>query len=259
MFEFSDNYLHRKAMKRALFEVDMELAEKQQASVSSVQNLREHKTIVEAESYRKAKLNSALSKPQTEAVDMKNFKDWRNINKKEISKPFPPKNRFTFGDTDDDEGEQPEINGPLSTNKNDLVARIEKLNSKLNNKEKEEKDTSIASFFKEKYSKGLSQPVTPVVPVENKSEKQEESVQEKPAKISLNDLIKRKREEESKTEIVKEEDTEERKVKVEIVDFNEDKKPEPKPEKPKKVVNRKPRGKNKRKFDPDVISSVDWK
>ena len=33
----------------------------------------------------------------------------------------------------------------------------------------------------------------------------------------------------------------------------------PKPAVAKKVVNRKPRGKNKRRFDADVIGSVDWR
>lgn len=268
MFDFIKENMNRKALKKALLEIEIEEQLKKQSLVQN-QVLREHKTDQEAVPFSKPKIKNSLSKPQTEAVDLKNFKNWRSVSV--VNKPEPDKIRPKFKfDDDDDEGDQPEIESPVSTLKNNLLSKISGLSDNSNKGEEEKKDTSIASFFREKYKvepkiEPKEEPTTSIQP----DIKVEEKPELKHVKVSLNDLLKKKLEQEPINSIVPEanevkketnanDDKKENTLKVEIVDLTE-KKEIKEPQKEKKTVNRKPRGKNKRKFDADVISSVDWK
>lgn len=265
MFEFISGYLNKKAMKQAIKELDLEIEESK--NITSVQPVREYKTNSEAESYKKTKISNALSKPQTDAVDLKNFKNWRNTDKVESQVKAPIKKNTII----DDDGEQPEIDNPVSVSKKGI---FEKLYDKANNKIDTEKDSSISSFFKEKYNFSEEKPERIV----------NENKEKTNVKVSLKEILERKKKESLDNKDLKEKEPisepKENKIKIEVIDFNKDK---PKvSEEPKKVVkkdeqvkivpvkkvdaqkkskttNRKPRGKNKRRFDADVISSVDWK
>ena len=257
--KFASGFLNKRALKRAFKEIELEDALIEQLSNGSYVPEREYKTEDEAEDVKKIKVKGgALSKPQTEAVDLKHFKDWRNVDKVESKNPlYVPKTRKSIFD-DEDDGDQPSIESPVQTNKKGLSAIIDSMNKSSDTEEKDtKKDTDIASFFAEKYGAQKTKEKNEPVIVSDK--KQETPV--KSTKTTLNDLIrnqKAKQQETQKSENV---------VKIEVVDFADKKeepkveavKEEPKKEEPKKVVNRKPRGKNKRRFDADVISSVDWK
>ena len=80
---------------------------------------------------------------------------------------------------------------PISTNKNDLLSKIAKLNG--DRESNKEKDTDINSFFKEKFNSTITN--TNVNLAETQKPVKEEKVENKPTKISLNDLINKKREE----------------------------------------------------------------
>ena len=257
MFDIFSEFINKRALKRAMKEVEIEdiIA---QSKTEAPQ--REYKTNLEAEGVKPIRISSPLSKPETEAVDLKNFKNWRNTEKVEskITTEALSK-KFSFLDDDDDEGEQPSIENPVGTKKKNIVDMI--LPSNDFEKREEKKESNIADFFKEKY--GVKKDDVN----ENKNEHKEHSSIRNSVKVSLNDLLKRKNQE-TDTNLtineVKEEkevkfeenkkDSKENKIKVEVVDFDE-----PKTKTTKKTVNRKPRGKNKRKFDADVISSIDWK
>ena len=265
MFDFIKDSINKKALKRALFEVDIEEEKKKQVLVDN-KPLREHKTNEESVPFKKPRFNNSLSKPQTEAVDLKNFKNWRNVTK--VEKPLETKSsapRFNFLDTDDDEGEQPEIDNPVSTNKTSFKPKFSSdIEASESNVKTEEKDTSIDSFFKEKYN-FLMNSNNELKQLKEETTANVDDQPEKPhVKVSLNDLLKRKNEELNATkesDKKSEDKTQENLLKVEVVDLTEKTKNETKPNVPKvkKTVNRKPRGKNKRRFDADVISSVDWK
>lgn len=103
-------------------------------------------------------------------------------------------------------------------------------------------DTSISQDFDKYFAERLkARPINPYVQTQTKVEE--------PAKPK----IETKQPEPVKVEVVKPEPVKAEPIKIEVIE----KKPEIKENKPK--TNRKPRGKNKRRFDADVISSVDWK
>lgn len=255
MLKFANGFLNKKALKRALKEIELEDSISEQLSKMSVVPEREYKTEEEAEDVKKLKLKGALSKPQTEAVDLKHFKDWRTVDKVESKNPpYVPKSRKTIFD-DEDDGAQPAIESPIQTNKNSLLSKIESMNSGSETKDKDiKKDTNFSSFFAEKYQSKQAEENKEFVK-EEKTPIAEQKTSVKTTKTTLNDLLKNQK---SKQQ----EQNSEKVVKVEVVDFSEkkeDSKDITVKQETKKVVNRKPRGKNKRRFDADVISSVDWK
>ena len=88
--------------------------------------------------------------------------------------------------------------------------------------------------------------------------------EESKKEVDLSSLTDTAKTEALKTEILKKSEPTTNKVKVEVMDFSKPK-AEPAPVKaeakpaPKKAPARKPRGKSKKRFDADVIGSVDWK
>jgi len=287
MFSFVDNYLNKKAMMRAIKEIDLE-QEASRPDVSKVIKEREYQTVSDVDSFSVLKKRTAINKPLTTAVDLKDFKDWRDVKKVDSKNPiYEPKKRFTFDIDEDDDGEQPTIDFPgLKPKKVSESKPVvnEKVFGSSGEDEKIEKDTNINTYFKEKFgiinrlksdtknefvNNKVEENITDIKQ-ENKEEvKKEEVLKTERKKTSLNEMLAKKLKEnpdllnklkanESKTEekpqIL---DSESNKIKIEVVDFTE-KKPEP-PKPVKKTVNRKPRGKNKRRFDADVISNIDWK
>jgi len=241
MFSFFRKSEYKKAFKRALAEIDQELSASSSAQFNNIVE-RTYKTSAPAEKIEgMSKHTNAINKPETTAVDLKHFKDWRNSsNNFNQNSSLPPKRSFNFDFDEDDEGEQPEIDMPGGTFKKsgpssssvDLITAIRE-----SDKEKSVVDTDFDSYFNSIFAEPKQKTVI-----------KEDKILEKPArrKTNLNTLINKSfadAEEESKKKP---------ELKVEVIDFSDEK---PK----KKSVNRKPRGKNKRRFDADVISSVDWK
>ena len=287
MFSFVDNYLNKKAMMRAIKEIDLE-QEASRPDISKVIKEREYQTVTDVDSFSVLKKRTAINKPLTTAVDLKDFKDWRDVKKVDSKNPiYEPKKRFTFDIDEDDDGEQPTIDFPgLKPKKVSETKPVvnEKVFGSSGEDEKIEKDTNINTYFKEKFgiinrlngdtknefvNNKVEENITDIKQ-ENKEEvKKEEVLKTERKKTSLNEMLAKKLKEnpdllnklkanESKTEekpqIL---DSESNKIKIEVVDFTEKKQEPPKPV--KKTVNRKPRGKNKRRFDADVISNIDWK
>ena len=272
MLDFAGNSFKKRALKKAIKEINKEDFFKQHASIEKIEPFREYKTKQEADDYKVLKRNNALSKPQTEAVDLKHFKDWRKVDEVESkNQKYTPKKNFLFDG--DDEGEQPEIGAPIGTNKNDLVNKIASINK---SKEKEEnKDFDFSSFFKEKYKKQDVANVANVdeaKPQTNKSSSLKTTSIRDQVKTNLNELMQKRAsqsldvtpivKEKTQPETQSETQSETKSIKVEVVDFTE-KKEAPSTKEVANVkklpVKRKPRGKNKRRFDADVISSIDWK
>ncbi len=158
-------------------------------------------------------IKNPFLKPETTAIDLKNFKDWRNIDKvKSDNKTYKPKNRFSFDE------EEPEMIKDEDVKPKKFFDRFDEPQTTEN------KDTSFNSFMNDT------------------------------KKISLQDIINRANAQKKTEQSVEKAPETEPTVKVEVVGLDkEEKKPE------KKTTKRKPRGKGKKRFDADVISSIDWK
>ncbi len=255
MFNFVEGYINRKALKQALKEVDEETLIASQA-VSQNNEQRDYQTVDEADNFKSLKIKSAINKPLTSAVDLKNFKNWRDVNKVESNNPkYEAKKSFIFDD--DDEGEEPQLDLPgLATKKEPIKEAIfDTVSSNKSEVDNSEKDTNISTFFKEKFGAISREPRLHKIPLKEVNPVSHEKPR---VKTTLNELVAKMHSETNIQETKKEEKTQTLQsqkptIKVEVVDFNQDK------EKPKKVTNRKPRGKNKRRFDADVISNIDWK
>lgn len=291
MLDFFKDKAKRKAFKQALKEVEQETtlsSHEKHTKDTSIQRVykSEAKEEVVVGTY---KMRTQLSRPETTAIDLKHFKDWRKVDKVESKQPKyidkrPP---LIFKDPDEDfddvafeeEFDEPKKKIPGGEFKkpepevepsSEPVSTLDIAKSIYPKEIDKNKDMSSSSYMKENAKKdfgtlSLKDMLASIAPdtVKNYEEKKREE--------SLND--KKIIEEEKKKAV-------ETKIKVEVVDFEkpkkvltpkplvkeepkkEEPKPEPKPEpktEPKKPVNRKPRGKSKKRFDADVISSVNWK
>lgn len=261
MFEFFVNYENRRAFKKALEELE---AENSLDAVKQTQNIdvsRSYKSDAKEEKVVNTyKVFNPLRKPETNAVDLKNFSNWRedktglNEEKSNLRKPA-----FSFDDEEEDEGVSLEIESPLKKKRTPppQTFNIIDIMNNSSTKKEEKSDRSASSFFMEKY--GLVDKKEEDTKETNLKSEVKDVVKEAKTehkKTTLNELLKTKLKDNDEVKPVKiEEDLKPKeKIKVEVVDFNENKKEE----KPKKTT-RKPRGKSKKRFDADVISSVDWK
>jgi len=261
MFDFFINYENRRAFKKALEELEEENSLTNAKQTQNVEVARSYKSAVGEEKVTGTlKVFNPLRKPETEAVDLKNFKNWREDKNSSTAINKPARRAFDIEDDEEDEGVSLEIESPLKTRKMPQPQTfniIDIMNSSTNKTTPNNKEISASSFFMEKYGLDKKEEKIESQP---KLEIKEKTpiVEDKPVhkKTTLNALLKSKMdklfEDETKPEIkdIKEQD----KVKIEVVDFKEKKLVQ----KTKKTT-RKPRGKSKKRFDADVISSVDWK
>lgn len=278
MFDLLADSTKRRAMRKAIKELDQE-QQLARENNSMVKRVYQEETSAE-KVVSPVKNRSAVNKAETTAVDLKNFKNWRSVDSvkssspRYIGNPFT-KTKFPFYDEDDGEDSGVATLGDVEDSKNKTT---------IKNQTQQQSQPQV-----KKQEEVKSQPektISSVSLIEGLSKKKDEPVNEKTTsnftqfeiirnkneqKLNeLKELAKKKAEEENskkdssvKVEGKKENDN---KLKIEVV-VPETKKiviekikhvetvkvPE------KKTVTRKPRGKNKRKFDADVISSVDWK
>ena len=290
MLNFFKDRTKMKAFKQALKEVEQEtasLSRAKQTKDTSITRTYQSEAKIE-EVHGTYKIKNPLKRPETTAIDLKNFKDWRKVDKvdskqpKYIDKPSP----IVFKEPEEDDFEnfepkktipggefkkpEPEIE-PLTSN--EQVSTLDLAESIYGNKTGAKKDLSAETYLQEKERqnfkrKSLREMMSIVAPdsVKEYDKKQEEK------KLTEQKLLEEQQKKQAET-----------KIKVEVVDFEKPvkvisskpiekpiPKPEPKPEikvepkveqkpAPKKATTRKPRGKSKKRYDADVISSVNWR
>lgn len=279
MFDLLADSTKRRAMRKAIKELDQE---QQIASenTSVVKRAYQEESSVE-KAISQVKNRGAVNKAETTAVDLKNFKNWRSVDSVKSSSPRYVGNPFTktkFPFYDEDDGDETGIA---------TLGDVEEGKTKAPHKDKPQAQPVVRK--QEPTPEVKPQPEKPVSSVnliETLSKKKDEQMSEKTTsnftqfeiirnknQEKLNEFrerAKKKIEEDSKANSVSVNDKKDdaNKLKIEVVvpetkkiviekikqvQVEKVKAPEKKP------VNRKPRGKNKRKFDADVISSVDWK
>lgn len=263
MLEFFEQKMKKRAFIKALKEVTAEEAEARYAKSSRANAVtRAYKTDADANTLQisnpnKLRYKNSLSKPDTDFIDLKKFKDWRNLNKPAAPKQsFPPfkdnKPAAPISSSKASDEEENHISMPGGDFiKRKQLSAIDIAATKLNLKsDRGEIDNSSRSFLEERARR----------------------------QSTLQDMIDKYKSQTKATNAVKEPagrlEMEEKpnRIKLEIVEAE---KPEAKTiiEKPqtkvvnvansdqavtKKKTNRKPRGKSKRRFDADVITSIDW-
>ncbi len=249
MFEFFESRENRRAFKKALEEIAMEEASILQGKHTSDTTItRVYKTNDETTGGNAAslKVKNPLRKPETTAVDLKNFKDWRKVNKVPSSHPQYPTNKKLF--IDEEEDEEPMIKAPSSLEKSSSsVSSLDIISRLSENPAKQETDKSITTYYKQTQTK--EKPKEP-----DKKQVTNQNIRELIEKFAPGEIAKHEKLKAEKDALTSSE-AKEAKIKIEVVDFSN----KQTPEKPKKKVNRRPRGKSKRRFDADVISSVEWK
>ena len=235
MFDFFDSLEKKRAFQRALKEVNAEQlrqpAPAMQAKASASAPATQGGQPVITPAHRRA-IVSPFRRPETTAIDLKYFKDWRKVDTVQSNNPTYPKRPLFPSRVQDEEAELVKDENPVKPTS--TASTIEKFG--IVQKEQSSTDRDITEYLRalrEERAKRhaatpvrtITEPIAPKKPVE----------EPKPAPAAeTND-----------------------KIKVEVIDFGGQKE-QPKP-KPKPKTTRKPRGKNKRRFDADVISSVDWK
>lgn len=297
MIDIFDSLEKKKAFKKALQEVKQEDSAKYKNTVSRVYG----------ESEQTARYNGPLSKPATDVVDLKHFKNWRKVDKVESNNPVYDSNLFdsplkksepeqqtkakpvfksspvsnyvskpanqdrkTSSDFDDffakrnisasekvEEKKKTFSDSDVEKAKNTFSRMFEDVEKKRQAKiaaEKElEEDKAELDLILAKMKDKKSEQKLPEVKVEVEQAKKEET---KPVVVNV-------RENDTPKTIVTSSNNSEP-VRVEIKLHTEPRVAPAPVQKPavapkKKVTNRKPRGKNKRRFDADVIGSVDWR
>ncbi len=227
MFEFLQTTEKKSAFKKALNEITHE---KPEPIVFS-----EKRSVEGAPRRYSTTIKNPLRKPETTAVDLKNFKDWRQVDKVKsdnpvYKKPDPapvPKPAPAPKAKDDDEDEIFErFPGGRTFAKDNPVTTAEVIDR-------------FAVLPKDEPQTTTNRKVTLQELVNRFQSSHSEAPKKEPEK--------------EKPAVKVKEEPVDKNIKVEIVDFS-DKKP-----KAKTPSKRKPRGKSKKRFDADVISSVDWK
>lgn len=232
MFEFLQTREERRAFKKALKEVESERPEPITFSRVSQEQRVSHVNYSPS-------IKNPFRKPETTAIDLKYFKDWRKVNTVSSKNPAyqqpKPKPRPIIDD--DDEGAQPAIEFPGETRRTLPISSVGIAERFAVKPKDEQKDTDAKTYIQQtrlnrnRTESNFSQIIRNVTNELNSIKKQ--TTTPPPAQTPV-----------------------ENKVKVEVVDFT----PKPSVAEPKKpAVKRRPRGKGKRKFDADVITSVDWK
>lgn len=279
---------HKRALKKALKEIEGNHQVKSStASNSNVSKVYSRDT---------TRVNSAFTKPSTEVIDLKEFKNWRKVEKVESNNPVYRDQLFKSSLSKNDEqffddvvqkpinvssfvGNQTNEERKPSTDfskyfaekrKNDVEKESSQKAKNENEKFESAKSTFAKMFEEVEKRKQLAK--------QNRQEKVEDEVRETEKTqedVDETELVLQKSEtiEEKLPEVKVEIEEAKPKLKVLPKEPEQEKieKAEPKQHvsvdvsKPvasttvKKQVNRKPRGKNKRKFDADVVGSVDWR
>ena len=229
MFDFLESREKRRAFKKALKEVVREKPEPITFRKSNSE-ASDGPKVTRVNPYLSSSRNP-LRKPETTAIDLKYFKDWRKVEKVPSNNPvYQPKPQSKKPLFDDDGGVQPAIALP-GTQKQESKVTTNEIIEKFAIKPKEEKTDKNANKY-------IMQTIKP--------KPEQHCIPRPKQEPTTNSAINQTKNTQSENE---------NKIKVEVIDFTP--KQEPKPVKPK--TNRKPRGKGKRRFDADVITSVDWK
>lgn len=248
-----DKLENRRAFRKALKEIKSEKPVVKKNSVTKVYG-NEPETVASSSGPR---YQGPLSKPNTAVVDLKNFKDWRNVDKvqsespefkgKLFEEPRPAK-AFNSAAAYREEIERPNINRFMSGNP---VEERESVPGGFNANMLGRHDTETPEERMQRMLKNLeerrraaSARLKEIEGLEAKPEPKVEVKQQKPETVVSE---------------IKQEPMVEQKPAPKVTAPEQPIKVEPKPAPVKKVTNRKPRGKGKKRFDVDVITSIDWR
>ena len=285
MLDFFDKLENKRAFKRALKELEKENKKTNQTqNISRVYTSSQSSTVNygEAQIEPAFKTKRTLGKPSSEVVDLKNFKDWRKNDKVEsknqvyngrLYKDFAKKSYF-----DDDEFT---LGDPVVTTKEETLRQHDtyknqsdqetKLVDLLSNSNEEEKEPAVdfASYF-------LNRNASKQTEVEKLQENSQKSDNIKQDTSHVNKDSESKTQREEKTSQKNADMVEDARAKFnKMLSELKNNKPEEEKQKPeikveiekpktvkqpqKEAKKRKPRGKNKRRFDADVVTSIDWR
>ena len=295
MLDIFDSLEKKKAFKKALQAVKDEDRDKSKNTVSRVYG----------ESEQTARYNGPLSKPATNVVDLKHFKDWRKIDKVESNNPVYDSNLFDSPLKKSEPAQQPKAepvfkSSPVSNyvskpanqdrkTSSDFDDFFAKRNIKASEKVEEKKKT-FSDADVEKAKSTFSRMFENVEKKKQAKINADKELEEDKAELDLIlAKMKEKKTEQKLPEVKVEVGQTKQEPKPVVVNVRENDAPktivtssnnsepvrveiklhtEPKvapapvqkpASAPKKVTKRKPRGKNKRRFDADVIGSVDWR
>ena len=237
MLDFFKDRLKRKAFEQALKEVEQETtstSREKQTRDTSIQRVYKSE-VKEEEVIGTYKIKSPLSKPETSAIDLKHFKDWRKVDKVESKQPKyidkrPPLEFKRAPDYDDvyleEEFDEPKKKLPGGEFKKpdpelepsaEPVSTLDLAREIYPNSSKEQKDMNASSYIKDNARKefgkmSLRDMLTSIAP------------------DTVENYENRKKEEEKKIIDEEKKKAVETRIKVEVVDFD----------KPKKVLSPKP-------------------
>lgn len=279
---------HKKALKKALKELENNhhVNKRSTDSNSNVSKVYSRDT---------SRVNSAFTKPSTEVIDLKEFKNWRKVEKVESNNPVYHDQLFKSSLSKNDDqffddvvqkpinvssfvGNQTNEERTPSTDFSKYFSEKRKINVEKESSQKVKNDDEKFESAKSTFAK-MFEEVEKIKQLakQNRQEKVEDEVRETDktqADVDETELVLQKSEtiEEKLPEVKVEIDEAKPKLKVLPKESEHEKilKAEPKHvsvdiSKPvssttvKRQTNRKPRGKNKRKFDADVVGSVDWR
>lgn len=279
MFDFLDSSFKRRAFKKALKEVNEEVllsdgvaevsvAKKHTTdrTITRIYHNMEEQTVVEPPkpSYKR----NSYAKPESTAVDLRNFKNWRELDNKPKQNMQSPTPAFAQNKIDEDEEEQPVLDNPVSVRRPgfDSSRILDAISRPSQKKQGTDMDFSTYSVPKstgakttiddivknvnerKKAQENIAKMINEQTQIVNQPQASEQQVQE------TTEAVEPVKQEESKTDTSK--PNVENKIKIEVVDFGDNIKPATES---KKTIIRKPRGKSKKRFDADVITSVGWK
>lgn len=277
MFDFFDKLENKRAFKKALKEIQQEgNPSRSSASVSRVYSNETSNITGGGAGGSFPRYSDGLLKPDSEVVDMKNFKDWRKVERVESNHPVYKDKLFagSLKNATDKPVEKAEPVYEKTIDEDEQKSIVDFLHDDEEKQDRKARN-DFMSFMLKKSDEKEEQKTVVQKPEENKQP--ENKPEEKNQFKLLYEEIQRRKAEAAKRSavIVQPEQNQEVKPAPAPVKVEEVKKVEPEiakpeikpvvgemaePKKPaKKVVNRKPRGKNKRRFDADVIGSVDWR
>lgn len=264
MFDFFDKLENKRAFKKALKEIQQEGNVSNSAtSVSRVYSNETSNISSGGNGGFSPKYSDGLVKPDSEVVDMKNFKDWRKVERVESNHPVYKDKLFasSLKNSSSKPTDKVEPATEMSIDDNTQESIIDYLHD-----DEEAQDRKARNDFMSYMMKKSNPPVD-----EAKQPEQNKPKETKNQFTLLYEEMQRRKAEAAKKEAEKAEALKQSEVKSEPVATPAPVEPvKQKPEivqvveiaqekKEVKKVNRKPRGKNKRRFDADVIGSVDWR
>lgn len=235
MLDFFDKLENKRAFKRALKEIEAEDSNRAQTAT------RVYKSNEGASISRPCA--SAAAKPLSNAVDLKYFEDWNKVDKVESKNPSYRESSFRVREPE----KKSEPKSYSHESLTDILSKDKVVEEKSNRE-------SYSSFLSAKSENKEGKSSSSISELFAEMQRRRAAVMQSDAPKVSEPEVK----EEKPQQQIQPQENPKSEIKVEVIDKV------PETEVAKKAVtkpktNRRPRGKSKRRFDADVISSVDWR